>query len=76
MLNLFIGVIVNAIQVQEEETREETTAAVEHAAREVVSASRAEIESLREELRALPALLETRLPAGAGQGQAPNRGNW
>ncbi|GIX27057.1 MAG: hypothetical protein KatS3mg123_0938 [Burkholderiales bacterium] len=76
MLNLFIGVIVNAIQVQEKEIREETTAAVEHAAREVVSASRAEIESLREELRALRALLEARLPAGAGQRQAPNRGNW
>ncbi len=51
-------------------------AAVEHAAREVVSASRAEIESLREELKALQALLEARLPAGARHGQASNPGNW
>jgi voltage-gated sodium channel len=76
MLNLFIGVIVNAIQVQEKEIQGETAAAVEHAAQEVVSASRAEIESLRKELRTLRALLEAQLTAGADRGQAPNRDNW
>ncbi|PZP64616.1 MAG: ion transporter [Azospira oryzae] len=70
MLNLFIGVIVNAIQVEEKETRDETTAAVEHAAREaVVGASRAELEALREELRALQALIEARLPPPSSRGQ-------
>jgi len=60
MLNLFIGVIVSAIQGQEAELQEKTEAAVEQAAEGVRAATHADVESLRAELRELRHLLESR----------------
>lgn len=60
MLNLFIGVIVSAIQGQEAVLQEKTEAAVEQAAEGVRAATHADVESLRAELRELRHLLELR----------------
>ena len=65
MLNLFIGVIVSALQAQEQALQEETQAAVEHAVKGAAEASHADIAALHAELRALRQLLERRLPPGA-----------
>jgi voltage-gated sodium channel len=56
MLNLFIGVIVSAIQSQEEALQEKTEVAVEHAA----AMTHADVESLRAEIRELKALIQAR----------------
>ena len=60
MLNLFIGVIVSAIQGQEAVLQEKTEVAVEQAAEGVRAATHADVESLRAELRELRHLLESR----------------
>ena len=62
MLNLFIGVIVSAIQGQEAVLQEKTEAAVEQAALGVRAATHADVELLRAELRELRGLLESRGP--------------
>ncbi|HSO05758.1 MAG TPA: ion transporter [Pelomicrobium sp.] len=61
MLNLFIGVIVSAIQSQETALQEKTEVAVEHAA----AMTHADVESLRAEIRELKALIQAR-DAGGG----------
>jgi voltage-gated sodium channel len=60
MLNLFIGVIVSAIQGQEAVLQEKTAAVVEQAALGVRAATHADVELLRSELRELRGLLEAR----------------
>jgi len=60
MLNLFIGVIVSAIQGQEAELHAHTEATVEQAAEGVRSATHADVESLRADIRELRRLLEAR----------------
>lgn len=57
MLNLFIGIIVSAMHPQEQELQEKTEAAVEHAAGDVRTATHADVEGLRAEIRELKALL-------------------
>jgi voltage-gated sodium channel len=64
MLNLFIGVIVSAIQGQEAELHAHTEATVEQAAEGVRSATHADVESLRAEIRDLRGLLEARRDGG------------
>jgi voltage-gated sodium channel len=70
MLNLFIGVIVSALQAQEQALQQETQAAVEHVVKDAVQASHADVAALHAELRALRELLEERLPPDG----APRRG--
>jgi voltage-gated sodium channel len=65
MLNLFIGVIVSALQAQEQALQEETQSAIEHTVQHAAAGSHADVESLRAELRALRQLLERRLPPAA-----------
>jgi voltage-gated sodium channel len=65
MLNLFIGVIVSAIQGQEAALHAHTEATVEQAAEGVRSATHADVESLRTEIRQLRGLLEARRDGGS-----------
>jgi len=60
MLNLFIGIIVSAIQSEEQSRQEKTEAALEHAAQDITAASHADLEALRREIRDLRSLLEAR----------------
>jgi voltage-gated sodium channel len=62
MLNLFIGVIVSAIQSQEQALQEKTEAAVGQAA----AMTHSDVESLRREIRELRALLERGRPPQNG----------
>jgi len=60
MLNLFIGIIVSAIQSEEQVRQEKTEAALEHAAQDITAAAHADLDALRREIRELKALLEAR----------------
>lgn len=60
MLNLFIGIIVSAIQSEEQSRQEKTEAALEHAAQDITAASHSDLEALRREIRDLRSLLEAR----------------
>ena len=65
MLNLFIAIIVNAMQTFSEKEHQETVAAVEHAREHIESDLRAEVMAMREEIRELKTLLT--------QGELPER---
>lgn len=60
MLNLFIAIIVNAMQTQQKEEQKETVTAVEQMTGAVDAHLHADIVKLQEEVRALRALLERR----------------
>jgi voltage-gated sodium channel len=60
MLNLFIAIIVNAMQSQVEAEQKKAIAAVEKAAEEEMEVVEADFEAIRRELAAIRALLEKR----------------
>ncbi|MFC4728277.1 ion transporter [Coralloluteibacterium thermophilus] len=60
MLNLFIGVIVDAMQTVADAEQAETLQALDHARDQIEEDVHAEVRALREEIRALRTLLETR----------------
>ncbi|WP_455204538.1 ion transporter [Kaarinaea lacus] len=62
MLNLFIAIIVNAMQSQTEEEAAKTVAAVEHATGEVDAHLHSHVKNLEAEIRTLRELIEKRLP--------------
>ena len=61
MLNLFIAIIVNAMQSQTEAEHEKTVAAVEHATDQVDTHLHADIKKIEAEIRALREIMEKRL---------------
>ncbi|KPJ93558.1 MAG: ion transporter [Gammaproteobacteria bacterium SG8_11] len=61
MLNLFIAIIVNAMQSQTEQETEKTVAAVEHATQQVDIHLHRDIKNIEAEIRALRTLVEQRL---------------
>ena len=61
MLNLFIAIIVNAMQSQTEQETEKTVAAVEHATQQVDVHLHTDIKKIEDELRALRERIEKRL---------------
>jgi voltage-gated sodium channel len=58
MLNLFIAIIVSAMQTEHEAEQEQTISAVEHAADDLGSAVHSDIQQMRVELRELRLLIE------------------
>ncbi len=62
MLNLFIAIIVNAMQSYTESEQKETMAAVEHAREHIEEDMHTEIRIMREEIRELKTLLLQRVP--------------
>jgi voltage-gated sodium channel len=60
MLNLFIGIIVSAIEAEHQEEMEEAAEAVAAAKDEAVAAMHADVQALRQEVRELAALLGKR----------------
>ncbi len=66
MLNLFIAIIVNAMQSYTESEQKETVAAVEHAREHIEEDMHAEIRLMREEIRELKTLLLQRVPPQNG----------
>jgi voltage-gated sodium channel len=71
MLNLFIAIIVNAMQSYSEAEQNDAKAAVEAARQHIEADLHAEMRGLREELRELKALLLHRLPDESDQCLAP-----
>ncbi len=67
MLNLFIAIIVNAMQDYNQSAQQETKQAVESAREHIEADLQAELRALREEIRALRA----RLPEPAARAAAP-----
>ena len=61
MLNLFIAIIVNAMQTQTEQETEKTVAAVEQATQQVDVHLHQDIKNIEAELRALRQIVEQRL---------------
>jgi voltage-gated sodium channel len=61
MLNLFIAIIVNAMQTQTEQETEKTVAAVEQATQQVDVHLHQDIKNIEAELRALREIIEQRL---------------
>lgn len=61
MLNLFIAIIVNAMQTFNEQEQQETVAVVEHAREHIEADLHAEVRGMREEIRELKKLLSSRL---------------
>ena len=61
MLNLFIAIIVNAMQSQTEQETEKTVAAVEQATHQVDTHLHADIKKIEAEIRALREVMEKRL---------------
>ena len=57
MLNLFIAIIVNAMQSFTEKEQQETVAAVEHAREHIEADLHAEVRAMREDIRELKTLL-------------------
>ena len=74
MLNLFIAIIVNAMQSFTEEEQHDTKLAVEAAREHIEADLHAEMRSLREEIRALKSMLSVgaSVPSGCLQNQSPN----
>lgn len=70
MLNLFIAIIVNAMQTFSEKEHRETVAVVEQARTHIETDLHVEVRALREEIRELKTLLSRRSP---GQSTAPRR---
>ncbi|MBU1665147.1 MAG: ion transporter [Gammaproteobacteria bacterium] len=70
MLNLFIAIIVNAMQSYTEDEQRETVAAVEHAREHIEADLHTEVRALRAEIRELKTLLTQAAPA---QTMAPPR---
>jgi voltage-gated sodium channel len=64
MLNLFIAIIVNAMQTFSEKEHQETVAAVEHAREHIEADLQAEVRAMRGEIRELKALLSQAVPIG------------
>jgi voltage-gated sodium channel len=60
MLNLFIGIIVSAIEAEHQEEMEEAAEAVTTAKDEAVAAIHADVQALRQELRELSARIGQR----------------
>jgi len=60
MLNLFIAIIVNAMQIQSESETEKTVAAVDSATQRVDEHVHSDIKRIEQELRAIRSLLEER----------------
>ncbi|MDP1898010.1 MAG: hypothetical protein Q8K43_08995, partial [Sulfurimicrobium sp.] len=63
MLNLFIAIIVNAMQTFTENEQKETVAAVEQAREHIEADLHAEVRAMRDEIRELKMLL-TKAPPG------------
>jgi voltage-gated sodium channel len=61
MLNLFIAIIVNAMQTQTEQETEKTVAAVETATHQVDVHLHADIKKIEAEIRTLREIVEKRL---------------
>jgi voltage-gated sodium channel len=66
ILNLFIAIIVNAMQRVGEKEHEETVAAVEHVRDHIEADLHREVQAMREEIRELKTLLTQRKTARAG----------
>lgn len=62
MLNLFIAIIVNAMQTFSEKEQQETVAAVEHAREHIEADLHAEVRAMRVEIRELKTLLSQGVP--------------
>lgn len=62
MLNLFIAIIVNAMQSYTEAEQKETVAAVEQAREHIEADVHSEVRAMREEIRELKMLLLKRTP--------------
>ncbi|HEY9100089.1 MAG TPA: ion transporter [Thiobacillus sp.] len=62
MLNLFIAIIVNAMQTFSENEKQETVSAVEHARDHIEADLHAEVRAMREEIRELKTLLSQAMP--------------
>lgn len=62
MLNLFIAIIVNAMQTFSEKEHQETVAVVEHAREHIEADLQAEVRAMRGEIRELKALLTQAVP--------------
>lgn len=60
MLNLFIAIIVSAMQSEHATEQEQTTAAVTHVGDRITASTHAEIESIRQELREIKTLLKNK----------------
>lgn len=63
MLNLFIAIIVNAMQTFSEKEQQETVAAVEHAREHIEMDMHAEVRAMRVEIRELKLLLTQKPPS-------------
>lgn len=70
MLNLFIAIIVNAMQTFSEKEHDETVAAVEQAREHIEADLHAEVRAMREDVRELKALLKQ---SGAAQANGSAR---
>ncbi|MBU1980271.1 MAG: hypothetical protein KJ958_13985, partial [Gammaproteobacteria bacterium] len=66
MLNLFIAIIVNAMQSFTENEQRETVAAVDQAREHIEEDLHAEVRAIREEIRELKTLLLQGAPAPHG----------
>lgn len=71
MLNLFIAIIVNAVQSYSEEERTQTVSAVEHAREHIEEDMHAQLRALRGEVGELKQLLATALSARGENGTSP-----
>lgn len=71
MLNLFIAIIVNAMQSYSEKEHQETVAAVEHARTHIEADLHAEVRAMREEIRELKVLLTLGAPERSGRISRP-----
>jgi voltage-gated sodium channel len=74
MLNLFIAIIVNAMQSQVEAEQKKTAAAVEQATERELKVVEADFAALQRELAEIRALLEKRWESGAKQIRLDARG--
>jgi voltage-gated sodium channel len=75
MLNLFIAIIVNAMQTFQEGERKDTIQTVEQVGQSIEHELHAEVQSLRQEIGELKALLSASLPQAGRPVSNPAQGN-
>lgn len=75
MLNLFIAIIVNAMQTFQEGEHQDTIQTVEQVGQSIEHELHAEVQSLRQEIGALKALLSERLPPASRPLSHPSEGS-